>query len=123
MLADTLSPPTLRSGSPVTAPLNLPELRALSVGWRRAREPIPPVCADACRKLARTLDDRSRYCDHGLERLDVTVRADWSGRGSRDAQERQVAAQEPFLRSFFERVVAGGTQLRVDLAVDFSGML
>ena len=92
MLADTLSPSPPRSGSPVTAPLNLPELRALSVGWPRAREPIPPVYADACRKLARALDDRAGYSDHGLERLDVTVRADWSGRGSRSAHEKEVAA-------------------------------
>ena len=61
-------------------------------GWRRAGEPIPPVCADACGKLAQTLDDRKRYSDHGLERLDVTVRADWSGRGSRSAHEKEVAA-------------------------------
>ncbi|KAM5544372.1 hypothetical protein V8D89_002032 [Ganoderma adspersum] len=123
ILADTLSPCPPRSGSPVTAPLNFPELSTLSIAWRRTREPVPPVCADACGKLARALDDRSRYHDQVLERLDVTVRADWRGRGSRGAHEKEVAAQEPVLRSFFERVVTGGTQLRVDLAVDFSGKL
>nr|VWP00240.1 2-octaprenylphenol hydroxylase (EC (2-polyprenylphenol 6-hydroxylase) [Ganoderma boninense] len=124
MLADMLWPPSggPHSGSSATATATVPfpELDMLSVGWRRAREPVPPGCADACRKLARALESRSSH-GFNLKGLDVTVQTDWKRGMKRGAQQREVAEQEPMVRSYFDQVVApaGTVQLRVEMTVDF----
>ncbi|KAI1788119.1 hypothetical protein LXA43DRAFT_664472 [Ganoderma leucocontextum] len=62
MLADVLS-----SESDAHPPF--PQLETLSLELLQARKPIFQGCADACRKLGRALEDRTRYLH--LKRLDL----------------------------------------------------
>ncbi|KAM5544357.1 hypothetical protein V8D89_002017 [Ganoderma adspersum] len=120
MLADTLrgSARSLAGSAESSAGphARFPELDTLSIEWLRAEEPVPPGCADACTTLARALEDRSK-CPL-LRRLDVVARTKRRTPEISAAQREEVAAQEPALRSYFERAVTVGVQLRVELSVD-----
>ncbi len=108
MLADVLS-----SDSGPHAPF--PELETLSIEWLRASEPMPSGCADTCKNLARALEDRSRF--PLLRRLNVVVSTNRRTAEISTAQREEVAAEEPVLRSCFERVALAGVQLQADLSV------
>ena len=80
----------------------------------RVSKPVPPGCVDACKNLARALEDRSR-CPR-LQRLNISVSVILRTRGASDTL-REIAEQEPILRSYFEGVVSSGVQLRVDISL------
>lgn len=86
------------------------ELEDLEIVWVHALEPIPPGCQDACEKLARALEDRARHAR--LVRLTIGTRRTPE---MSTAQREEAAAQEPVVRSWFERAALGGLKLRVDL--------
>ena len=113
MLANVLAPSSLSEG----VPSRFPDLETLSIEWVCASTPIPPGCADACEKLARAIEEgRSRV--PRLARLNVAVSTSRRTAEIPASQWREVAAQEPILRSCFERVALVGVQLRLDVSVD-----
>lgn len=113
MLANVLAPSSLSEG----VPSRFPDLETLSIEWVCASTPIPPGCADACEKLARAIEEgRSRV--PRLARLNVAVSTSRRTAEIPASQWREVEAQEPILRSCFERVALVGVQLQLDVSVD-----
>ena len=108
-LADVLFSPKSGPHHPT-----LPELETLSIERMRVSKPVPPGCADACKNLARALEDRSR-CPR-LQRLNISVSVILRTREASDTL-REIAEQEPVLRSYFEGVVSSGVQLRVGISL------
>ncbi|KAM5544375.1 hypothetical protein V8D89_002035 [Ganoderma adspersum] len=98
--------------------LLFPELEMLSIESVYALEPIPPRCADVCKKLAHTLEEGWSWLPH-LACLNVAVSMSRRTAAKISAvQWSEVEAQESILRACFEWVVLVGVQLRLDVSVD-----
>ncbi|KAM5544371.1 hypothetical protein V8D89_002031 [Ganoderma adspersum] len=107
-LADLLSP----AGSPSP----FPRLETLSLELLQAQELMLQGCAEACTRLARALEDRTRY-PH-LRRLDVhakTNRDTGTMEGNLSVEE-QIMAQETIFRFCLGQMEASGVLLEVLVA-------
>ena len=105
----------LLSSSPASSPSPFPRLEMLSLELLQAQDLMLDGCADACTRLARALEDRTRY-PH-LKRLHVhakTNRDTGTMEGNLSVEE-QITMQETVFRSCFEKVAAGGVLLEVSM--------